>query len=129
MRAAAAILSACAALAVGACSDDAQPVRTVAVSPGAAVVIKAREYHFDPGRIVVNAGGRRARLRIVLENHGTLAHNIHVRDGERMVGSTPSFRPGEKRSVAVTLAPGSYDFLCTVADHDEKGMVGKVEVR
>lgn len=129
MRAPAAILSACAVIVAGGCSDDDEPVRTATVRPGATLVMGADEYRFDPGRVVVSGGGQRARLRIVLANRGSLAHNLHVRDGGRDLAATPSFRPGGRRSVKLNLAPGSYDLLCTVADHDELGMVGKLEVR
>jgi plastocyanin len=129
VRAPTAILSACAALAAAGCSDEEEPVRTETVRPGATVQMEADEYRFDPGRLVMRAGARRAPLRIVLANRGTLAHNLHVRDGERELGSTPSFRAGETRSVALSLAPGNYTFLCTVADHEELGMIGRLEIR
>ncbi len=129
MRAPAAILSACAAIVAGGCSADDEPVRSATVRAGSTVEMTADEYRFDPGRIAVMAGGRRARLRIVLLNRGTLAHNLQVRDGKRVLGKTPSFKPGGERSVKLSLPPGSYDFLCTVADHEEKGMVGRIEVR
>ena len=129
MRAPAAILSACAALAAAGCSDEERPVRTETVRPGANVAMEADEYRFDPGRLVVRAGGRPARLRIELSNVGSLAHNIHVRDGDRDIASTRSFKSGEERSVTVELGPGSYRYLCTVADHEELGMVGELEVR
>ncbi|MGH8572615.1 MAG: plastocyanin/azurin family copper-binding protein, partial [Gammaproteobacteria bacterium] len=129
VRAPAAILFICAAMLAGGCSDDDQPVRTVSVRPGATVEMKAEEYRFDPGRVAVRADGLEARQQIVLANRGSLAHNIHIRDGERTLAKTPSFRPGEERSVRLGLPPGTYDFLCTVADHEEKGMVGKLEVR
>jgi len=129
VRAPAAILSACAAIATGGCSQDHKPVRTLTVDPGATVQMAADEYRFDPGRIVVRARGGNARLRIVLANHGTLAHDLQVRVGQRDLAETKSFRPGGKRPVNLTLQPGRYDFRCTVADHDEKGMVGKLEVR
>jgi len=129
VRAPAAILSACAAIFAGGCSDDDEPVRTVTVRPGATVEMGADEYRFDPGRVVVKARGRKAGLRIVLVNRGSLAHNIHVRAGQRNLASTPSFEAGGRRSVKLTLPPGSYNFLCTVADHEELGMVGALEVR
>ena len=129
MRAPAAILSACAAIALAGCSQDDKPLRTVTARPGATVRMTADEYRFDPGRIVVKASGRSAWLRIVLANRGTLAHNLHVREGQRTLAKTPSFKAGGERSLSLSLRPGSYDFLCTVADHEEKGMVGKLEVR
>lgn len=127
MRALAAILSACAVLIAG-CSDDEEPVRSVGVRSGATVEIVADEYRFDPGRIVVRAEGRAARLGIVLSNRGSLAHNIHIRDGERELASTPSFRPGGRRSFRLDLPAGSYGFVCTVGDHEELGMTGRIEV-
>ncbi len=89
----------------------------------------ADEYRFDPGRIVVRAGGREARLRIVLANRGSLAHNIHIREGERDLASTRSFPEGRRRSVSASLRPGSYRYVCTVGDHEELGMVGRLEVK
>jgi plastocyanin len=136
VRAPAAILSTCAAIALGGaamalggCSDDQKPVRTVKVAPNATLQMAAHEYRFDPGRIIVAAQGKTAGLEIVLHNRGTLAHNIHVRDGDRNLAATRSFRPGDQGSVSLSLPRGTYDFLCTVADHDEKGMTGKIEVR
>jgi plastocyanin len=89
----------------------------------------ADEYRFDPGRIVMRARGERVRLGIVLNNRGDLAHNIHVRDGTRELAATRSFKPGGREAVKLNLSPGTYDFLCTVADHEELGMTGKIEVR
>jgi plastocyanin len=91
--------------------------------------MSAEEYRFDPARIVVKARGRAARLRIVLANRGSLAHNIHVRDGDGDLADTPSFQPGRERAVAARLSPGTYDFRCTVGDHEELGMTGRIEVR
>ena len=130
MRAPAAILSACALIFAGGCSDDEdEPVRSVDVRPGATVNMRADEYRFDPGRITVKARGRRARVRITLENRGSLAHNIHIREGDRDLAATRSFPEGERRSVSATLRPGSYRYVCTVADHEELGMTGKLEIR
>lgn len=121
-------MSVCAALVAG-CSDEDKPVRSLEVRPDATVRMSAEEYRFDPGRIVVRARGLSARLRIVLANRGSLAHNIHVRDGGRDLASTRSFRSGDERTVALRLKQGSYDFVCTVADHEELGMTGRIEVR
>ncbi len=129
MRAPAAILSAWAAILAGGCSEDEEPVRSLAVRPGTTVQMRADEYRFDPGRIVVRGAGRAARLRIVLANRGTLAHNIHVREAGRDIAATRSFRPGGERAVGVALRPGSYGYVCTVGDHEELGMTGALEVR
>ena len=130
MRLPAPLLSACALILVGGCSDDEdEPVRSVTVPPGATVEMGADEYRFDPGRIVVRSRGKEARLKIVLANRGSLAHNIHIREGGRDLAETRSFPEGQTRSVSASLPPGRYRYICTVADHEELGMVGDLEVR
>ena len=130
MKALAALLSVCTILAATACSEDeAEPGRSVTVRPEETIDIRADEYRFDPARILVKSAGRNIRLRVVLDNRGTLAHNLHVRDGERTIAGLRSFPPGEKRPLAANLRPGEYDFICTVADHEELGMVGQLEIR
>jgi len=103
------------------------PTRTVRVAAGEPVRVVGSEYAFDPGRIVV-AGGS-ARLRITLDNQGDLAHNITVLEGGSEIGGLASFPAGEARSTTVAVEPGSYRLVCTVADHEELGMTGTLEVR
>jgi plastocyanin len=120
-----------AALAMSGCGGDADPPEVRASEPaGEPLTITAREYLFTPNRITLRgSGGRAVRQRIALRNQGDLAHNIEVRRDDRIVGKLRSFRSGDTRSLAVPLAPGSYEFICTVADHDEKGMRGTLELR
>ena len=130
MKAPAAILTGLAMVAAGGCSEDRdERGRSVTVRPEDTLDIVADEYHFDPGRILVKSAGRNVRLRVVLDNRGTLAHNLHVRAGEREIAGLRSFPPGEKRPLSANLQPGTYDFVCTVADHEELGMVGRLEIR
>ena len=130
MKALATILSGLAILAAVGCSEDEdEPGRSVTVRPEETVDITADEYRFDPGRILVKSAGRSIKLRVVLDNRGTLAHNLRVRKGEREIAGLRSFPPGERRPLSATLQPGEYDLVCTVADHEELGMVGKLAVR
>ena len=118
----------CVALAaIAGCGDDDPSTRTASVAAGEPVRVVGSEYAFDPGRIVV-AGGP-AELRITLDNQGDLAHNITVFEGDTEVGGLPSFPGGEQRTTSVQVEPGSYRFVCTVADHEELGMEGELEVR
>lgn len=103
------------------------PARSVTLGPGEPIRVTAEEYTFDPGRIVVRAGD--GPLRIELDNRGDLAHDIEVLDSERELGGLPSFPGGETRATTVRVPPGSYRFVCTVADHEELGMEGELEVR
>jgi plastocyanin len=130
VKAPAAILLGCLLAGAAGCSDDRdEPGRSVTIRAGDPVEVKADEYHFDPGRILVESGGRDVRLQIVLSNRGSLAHNLHVRDGDRDLAGLRSFSPGERRPLSVNLQPGEYDFICTVADHEELGMRGTLEIR
>ena len=113
----------------GCSEDEDEPGRSVTVRPEETVDVRGDEYRFDPSRIVVKAGGRNVKLRLLLDNRGSLAHNIHVRRGDRDIAGLRSFPPGEKRLLSANLQPGDYDFVCTVADHEELGMTGKLEIR
>jgi plastocyanin len=115
------------ALAAG-CGDDDEdtPGRTATVDAGGTVAVSAREYEFDPERIVVEGGGP---LTIELDNEGDLAHNLRVRRNGREIGGTPTFPGGRTESGHVRLEPGTYEMLCTVGDHAELGMTGELEVK
>ncbi len=117
-----------AALAVlSGCGGDDKPLRTATVPGASPIVIEADEYSFDPGDVIVT--GAPGELRITLDNVGTLAHNIHVLDGDRDIGGVRSFPPGEQRDATVRVSPGKYRLVCTVGDHEELGMKGELEVR
>jgi plastocyanin len=106
--------------------DGAGSGRTVTVDRDATVTVKAREYSYDPDRIVVRGAGV---LTIRLENDGDLAHNLRVRRDGKEVGGTPSFPAGRTESARLRLRPGTYEMLCTVGDHAELGMTGRLEVK
>jgi plastocyanin len=100
------------------------------VSAGKPLTVGAKEYVFSPNRVTVKgAPPRGTRQRIVLDNRGELAHNIEVLDGDRVVDKLRSFPAGQERELTVDLPRGKYRFICTVADHDEKGMHGTIDVR
>jgi plastocyanin len=114
-------------LAVGCGGDDSkQSSRTVTVDAGGTVKVTAREYAFDPDRVVVTGGGP---LTIELENDGDLAHNIRVLGDGEEVGGTSSFPSGRTESATLRLRPGKYELLCTVGDHADLGMKGELEVK
>jgi plastocyanin len=100
------------------------------VAAGKPLTLDAREYVFSPNRVTIEgAPARGVSQRIELDNRGTLAHNVEILAGERIVDKLRSFPAGQKRGLAVDLPPGDYRFVCTVADHDEKGMRGTLTVR
>jgi len=107
------------------CGGKDRPGGTVTAPAGGRVRVTAKEYSFDPSTIVVRSAGT---LRLTLANEGSLAHDIKVEKDGRVVGGTPPFPAGETRSATVRLPAGTYDFVCTVGDHAELGMKGKVKV-
>ena len=117
-------LAALVLLAAG-CGGNDRPGGTVTVPADGSVRVAAKEYSFDPSTIVVPKPGT---LRLTLANKGTLAHNIKVEKDGRVIGGTPAFPAGETRSATVKLPAGTYDFLCTVGDHADLGMKGKLKV-
>jgi plastocyanin len=121
-------LVACAALLAG-CGDDDEggsegPSATVPA--GTELRVTGDEYSFEPARVVVNGAGE---LKVTLRNRGGLAHNLKlIRDG-REAGGTPTFPGGQTRSGTARLQRGEYEMVCTVGNHADLGMVGKLEVR
>jgi plastocyanin len=113
-------------LAAGCGDDDDGPGRTLTVESGTAVNVVADEYSFDPETIVLTGGGE---LEVELENAGSLAHNLRVLDGGSDIGGTPTFSGGQTRGGTVQVEPGEYELVCTVGDHKELGMTGKLSVK
>jgi plastocyanin len=113
------------ALLTAGCGGNDRPGGTVTTPAGGSVRVTAKEYSFDPSTIVVRGAGT---VRLTLDNEGSLAHNIKVEKDGRVLGGTPAFPAGETRSATVRLPAGTYDFLCTVGDHAELGMKGKLKV-
>jgi plastocyanin len=123
------LLAVCAAL-LAACGDDGGGDGSATTVPaGKGVRVEGDEYRFSPKRVVVTGAKDRTPLRITLANKGSLAHNLKLRGGNRELGGTPTFQGGESRSGSVALPPGTYEMVCTVGNHAELGMVGKLEVR
>ncbi len=96
-------------------------------SPSDAVVeatLVGTEFAFDPNAIEVAAG---SKLKITLENKGTLEHDISI-DALGVMLLVPV-----GQTLAVTtekpVPAGTYDFYCAVAGHKEAGMVGTLTVK
>ena len=106
--------------------DDDSSTRSVTVNPNSTLRVTAKEYSFNPGKVVVRGAGP---LTIKLSNDGSLAHDLHLRRGGEDIGGTPVFKPGETRSARLNLEHGNYEMFCTVGDHAELGMTGELEVK
>ena len=90
---------------------------------GASLTIDARDLTFDPVIATMPAG---VPLRLVLDNHDAgVEHNLHVFQGATDFGTSPSvIGPGLTAIELPALAPGSYQFECTL----QADMIGTIMV-
>jgi plastocyanin len=124
-----AALAAAAALLLAGCGGDDEDGgggRTVTVKANSTVEVVGDEYSFDPSTVIVQGAGR---LTVSLKNEGSLAHNLKLFRGEDEVGGTPTFQGGRTEAGVVNLEHGDYRMVCTVGNHEDLGMVGKLTVR
>ena len=112
---------------LGGCGDDDdKPGRTVTAQSGETLDVTADEYEFDPETIILRGG---EQLTVALKNDGVLAHNLRViRNGDDL-GGTPTFTGGKTGEGTVIVEQGTYELVCTVGNHADLGMVGKLEVK
>jgi plastocyanin len=79
------------------------------------------DYRFEPAQLRVAAG---QPLAVRLSNDGARPHSIAVPalDIDVLVPS------GRTRTVVVRLPAGTYDVTCSVGDHEQQGMRGRIVV-
>ena len=115
------ILLVAALLVAAGCGGSDAPSR----EPGPNEVVMT-EYAFTPGKGAVRRG-----VELTVRNDGQLAHNLTVErsgSGDKLIG-TSTFLGGGSEKLSVDLPPGRYAMVCTVPGHEERGMVGTLEVR
>jgi uncharacterized cupredoxin-like copper-binding protein len=120
-------LALCATAAAG-CGRDAPYV----AADGHTVKLRLDEYRILPQRVTVPTG----RIRIVARDAGRLTHNVAVvqfdrplgEDEEKQYARTPTAHPGDVVRTTVTLRPGKYRLVCTIANHDNLGQYGELKV-
>ena len=90
------------------------------------------EYRIVPQDVEVRAG----RMKFVVRNTGRLTHNLVVEvpegpDGKPVtVAKVDTMQPGQTAPpIKVTLAPGEYRLVCTIANHDDLGQFGSLKVQ
>jgi uncharacterized cupredoxin-like copper-binding protein len=130
----------CATLATALCALAAAPLLagcgsdpSYARAGAGRVSVRLSEYRVTPEFTQVKAG----RVRIDARNVGRLTHNIAVvqfahptsAQDERMYGKpSATLFPGQTGSTTVTLKPGKYRLVCTIANHDNLGQYGELKV-
>jgi plastocyanin len=116
-----AIAAALAALALGGCGG----LGPAAEVRGDRVEITLDDFLIEPQNLRAPAG----ELTFAVTNRGRLGHNLRVRDRDGEPVRVTTLLPGDGATETVTLPPGDYKMLCTVANHEELGMTGRLVVR
>jgi uncharacterized cupredoxin-like copper-binding protein len=94
------------------------------------------EYRIVPQDIVAKAG----RMKFVVRNTGRLTHNLVIQIPPKHPGDNPeqlsptsrtaTMQPGQTADpIKVTLAPGTYRLVCTIANHDDLGQFATLTVK
>ncbi len=97
------------------------------------------EYRFDPQNLTVRATSLPMRVQVVAKNAGVLTHNVVIEsvdadaeqgtDGDPVVFlKTDTAHPGDTVRKTAALWPGTYRITCSIGNHDNLGMYGKLVV-
>jgi plastocyanin len=116
-----AIAPALAALALGGCGGAGPAVE----ASGGRVELELDDFLIGPQNVRATAG----RVTFAVTNRGRLGHNLRVRGRKGEPVKITTLLPGERASETVMLRRGNYTMLCTVANHEQLGMTGRLVVR
>ena len=102
------------------------PPPLTAPAPAARLLAFADEFRFNTSRDVVPAG----RLILQVKNIGEDDHDLRIQGPSGVArAETGVVEPGDLGRISIRLAQGRYTYVCTVADHAERGMAGTLGVR
>ena len=117
------------AVALGGCGDD-----DVFRTDRPILRLQLDEYRIVPQNISVKPG----RTKFTVRNTGRLTHNLAIQvpegpDGKPVDvpgGRIGTMQPGATAEpIKLTLEPGRYRMVCTIANHDDLGQYGTLEVK
>lgn len=96
------------------------------------------EYRIVPQNISVRHDPtRNGRLKFAVRNTGRLTHNLALQIPPKRFGARPveigrvkTMQPQEEgEPIKLTLRPGRYRLVCTIANHDDLGQTGELVVK
>lgn len=123
------------ALALGGCGEQRgqvartvpQPLGETTTVPGGASEtseVSLSEYRLAPSDPRL---ARPGSIAFTATNDGQIRHALRV-DGAAGQVRSKTLAPGERATIVVKLPPGTYKWYCPIADHEQRGMVGRVRV-
>jgi plastocyanin len=90
----------------------------------ATAAVSLVDYALDVEQVRVRRAGR---ISFEATNDGTVRHALAV-DAPAGKVATDALRPGQRATFSIRLPPGTYKWYCPVADHEERGMAGRLRV-
>jgi uncharacterized cupredoxin-like copper-binding protein len=107
----------------GAASPAAGAAQTIEIRSGER---SSSEYFFEPKELTATAG----QVTFRLTNAGPeRPHTFVVNRGGTEVGRIDRTEPNQNRQVAMTLTAGTYEFICGLPGHADRGQKGTLTVR
>ena len=87
------------------------------------ITISGEEFKFTPPALTVKKG---QKVKLVFKNAGKFPHDFAI---EELNIKTKTIQGGQEDTIEFTAdKAGSFAYVCTVGDHEEKGMTGKIIV-
>lgn len=105
-------------------SESASPSEASTSANMQQVMVEGNEFKFTPSTISVKMN---QPVEITFKNTGKFPHNLTIKG---LNIATKTVQPGQEDSVTFTPAKaGSFEYMCTVDSHAEKGMTGTLTVQ
>lgn len=100
---------------------------------GDRIEVELREFSMTPQSVSIPAGN----IEVYASNRGTQVHNLQIEtivprssdDKPKLLLGISAMQSGEVKSGNVTLEPGKYRWRSSIANDDDLGMYGVIEVR
>jgi uncharacterized cupredoxin-like copper-binding protein len=84
------------------------------------ILVEAGDLYFKPNALAIPANND---VKVTVRNVGALQHDFVIEDPSIDSGMIAS---GNSVELTLNLAPGTYQFLCTVEGHADAGMIGTI---
>jgi iron uptake system component EfeO len=109
---------------LAACGGAPASVGPATPVPSGVIPVEAKDYAFDPAAITAPGGP----VTFSVRNTSGQEHQFEIFSGETLVDGVLEIGGGQTKDLTVTLAAGSYTFICTLNGHDQLGMKGTLTV-
>jgi uncharacterized cupredoxin-like copper-binding protein len=100
------------------------PTSAAPTGPATQVTASLTEFHIGLSKQTFTAG----TYTFAVSNDGQATHALEITGPGLSNAETAFLSPGQKATLTVTFAAGSYDFFCPVANHKSLGMNMNVAV-